>query len=1160
MESNGLLNLLGNVPSTILNKLAELSQNEEILRGKVELTVIYNLAPENIRIAVENLGGSFENLGYNFGIVTLNMADVEKISMIPGIQYVELPKAVYTSDLGSNRASCVIPLQEIYELTGEGVLLGFIDSGIDYTHPAFMDEDGNTRIEYIKDYSEEGRVWNKEDINRALKSGNPLSIVPQVDTVGHGTHVAGIACAGGNINKNLYGVAYKSSIAMVKITPRGNINYAKDTLIMRGIKFLIEKSKELNKPLVINLSFSTNDGSHKGSSLFEQYINTVCRLEPISFVVAAGNEGDRAHHVGDIVKEEQSIPINVSQGEVGLILQIYKDIINNFTIEIINPSSNSSGKIILDEGYKEVNIGRDKLYIYNTGPKPYNMNGEIIITVLPNNDFILSGIWKLNITCKDDYKGKYDIWMPISESLNPNTKFLEPNVYNTLGIPATVENVISVGSYNYLTNTISSFSGRGSLYEKAYLKPDIVAPGEEILSSVPRGRFDTKSGTSMAAPQVAGICALFMQWGVLQGRDPFLYGDRLKYYLLKGARRNRPNLNYPNETWGYGEICAGDSFNILRAEGESREVMVKIRQDKNIEYNRYLIEYDGDIVSKMKTIDYADVFILDEDYAVLIVEEGKEEQLEKDLKEIVYVERNYIFSLTDIDPKETSHINEFHEYPYLNLTGRGVLVGILDTGIDYLNTEFINEDNTTRIERMWDQTDNKGPNPKSIPYGTEYFRDDINKAIKAKLENKNPYDIVPLKDDISHGTKMAGVIGAKGKNPEVKGAAPDCEFAVVKLRPMNEEEMVEQLGHNFVKEPLYDTVSIITAIKYLYNVGKELNKPMVIYIPLGSNGGPHDGNTILEKYIDNISNIRGLAVVTGTGNQGESSTHTSGTLQKSGDIKTIELKVGPFEKDLTFGIWCKKPDKISIGITSPAGENIEKVSAKIKEKEEIDLVFEGSKVFIEYYLPEELTGDELILVKIENIREGIWRFNLIGDLIVNGRYDAWLPQEPIIDKETQFLNSTPYTTIQMPSSSKSILSTSFYNQNNNSILGESSRGYTRDGRIVPDITTGGLNIKTIDNSGRVVMVSGSSAASAIYAGACALMFQWGIVEGNDPTLYAVKLKTYFIRGATRRESDSYPNPEWGYGILNLRGVFENVRSKTNNKRNIFIRIPKFIIK
>ena len=232
-----MLDLLINVPQSVLAKLAELSKNEQFLTGKVELTVIYNVRPEELSSQVTAIGGTFEDLGYNFGIVILNVGDIERISEIRGIQYLELPRTVYTSDLNSNRASCVPPVWSS-GLTGKGTLVGFIDSGIDYTSSAFINEDGTTRIDYIYDLSQGGMVYNRADINRALQSGNPCSIVQQRDTLGHGTHVAGIAGAGGRILRENYGVAYESSIAMVKITAGGQINYTKDTLIMRGINLM----------------------------------------------------------------------------------------------------------------------------------------------------------------------------------------------------------------------------------------------------------------------------------------------------------------------------------------------------------------------------------------------------------------------------------------------------------------------------------------------------------------------------------------------------------------------------------------------------------------------------------------------------------------------------------------------------------------------------------------------------------------------------------------------------------------------------------------------------------------------------------------------------------------------------------------------------------
>ncbi|WP_291547276.1 S8 family peptidase [Clostridium sp. HMP27] len=1159
-----MLNLLINVPQSVLAKLAELSKNEQFLTGKVELTVIYNVRPEEISSQVAAIGGTFEDLGYNFGIVVLNVGDIERISEIRGIQYLELPRTVYTSDLNSNRASCVPPVWSS-GLTGKGTLVGFIDSGIDYTSSAFINEDGTTRIDYIYDLSQGGMVYNRADINRALQSGNPFSIVQQRDTLGHGTHVAGIACAGGKISRENYGVAFESSIAMVKITAGGQINYTKDTLIMRGIKFLLEKAVELNKPLIINLSFSTNDGSHTGSTLFEQYIDTVCRLNPISFVVAAGNEGDKAHHAGGELRQNQTIPLNIAPDERGILFQIYKPVLNDITIQIVNPSGIRSEQIRITEGYKEGTIGQDRYYVYYTGPKPYNMNGEIIISLIPTGDFLTSGIWNLNITSQGEYQGRYNIWLPITEGLNPNTKFLEPEVYFTIGIPATVESVFSVGSYNGITNTISSFSGRGELGGNI-IKPDLVAPGEDIQSVIPGGRLDTKSGTSMAAPHVSGICSLFMQWGMVDGNDPFLYGERLKYYLARGANKDRPQVIYPNPTWGYGQVCAQASFDLLRLfRGDLLNINDNyydklIREQQEVQpapegqtspeaggvnpepiLLNYLVEYDGDIVARLQQVPYASAAILDENYAIISVERGRETEILR-IPEVVYVDRSSLYTLMQTQPQESANIYQFHVNPYLNLLGTGVYVGIIDTGIDYLNKEFMYEDDTTKILSIWDQSDNEGTHPKGLNYGTEYNRAQINEAITISKNQGDPYRVVRQRDTIGHGTQMAGIIGARGYNKEIIGAAPDVQFIVVKLRQASADAIDEGIASISTPVPVYEGTDIITAIRYVSDVAKSLNKPTVIFIPLGTNCGPHDGNTIIERYIDEVSKVRGIAVVTGVGNEGDENGHTSGTLEKQGDRKVIELNMAPEQRSLVFQIWVRRPDVFSIGIVSPSGETIDRIPAKLQEVEQINLVFERSRVFVEYSLPEELTGDELILIRIENARPGVWQFVLYGDLVLDGRYDAWLPQKPLVREGTRFLNPTPFVTIQTPATARQVLVAAFYNQNTNAIVVESGRGYTRDGRVVPNVAAGGINAKTTAVGGGVTTISGSSVAAAVYAGACALLYQWGLVDGNDPSLFVGKMKTYFIRGARRRQGDIYPNPEWGYGQLDLERVFETIRA------------------
>ncbi|MGL5353538.1 MAG: S8 family serine peptidase, partial [Clostridium sp.] len=276
------------------------------------------------------------------------------------------------------------------------------------------------------------------------------------------------------------------------------------------------------------------------TSLLEQYISTLATLERATICIAAGNEGSAAHHVGGVLKDEK-----------------------NISIKVISPSGASSGFIEVSQGFKGGSVGSDRYEIINTGPKPFDIIGEVTLSLTSNRQYLTTGQWEVIMRVNNNYTGIFDIWLPILEGLNSKTKFLQPTVSNTLGIPATVTNIIAVGSYNYINNNISSFSGRGRDDVIQLIRPDIVAPGEDITSVAPNRTFDTKSGTSMATPHVTGIAALLMEWGIAKNNDPFLYGERLKYYLVRGAKRNRSDVIYPNSSWGYGEVCAYKSFEIV---------------------------------------------------------------------------------------------------------------------------------------------------------------------------------------------------------------------------------------------------------------------------------------------------------------------------------------------------------------------------------------------------------------------------------------------------------------------------------------------------------------------------------------------------------------------------------------------------------------------
>lgn len=517
----------------------------------------------------------------NYGILQVPESIVEAIAKEPYITYVEKPKRLFFESYPSKIASCITSLQTRFPfLTGKGVLIGIIDSGIDYSHPDFQNADNTSRIEVLWDQTISptsndsflppvnyplGTLFSNETINRALKApsiSQRMMICPSQDLSGHGTHVAGIAAGNGRASNGVYrGVAYESSLLIVKLgTPRQN-GFPNTAGLMMAIDFCVRESLARNLPLALNLSFGNTYGSHSGSSLLETYIDSVSQLGQVSIIIGSGNEGASAGHTGGILSSTSpaTVEFTISDYTPTLNIQLWKNYWDEFSVTLIPPVGNGI-TLPQNPGAWRFPLGETDLYSYNGMPTPYSPLQEIYLDLLPQNTYLSPGVWTIRLTPQRIRNGEWDMWMPASAIRNEATSFLLPTPESTLTIPSTSPRAISVGAYDAALGDAAPFSGRGFTRSNQYLKPDLVAPGVNITSCAPGGGYESRTGTSMATPFVTGSAALLMQWGILEGNDIFLYGEKLKAFLINGSTPLSGITEYPNPQVGWGSLCLRDSF------------------------------------------------------------------------------------------------------------------------------------------------------------------------------------------------------------------------------------------------------------------------------------------------------------------------------------------------------------------------------------------------------------------------------------------------------------------------------------------------------------------------------------------------------------------------------------------------------------------------
>lgn len=509
-----------------------------------------------------------------------------------------------------------------------------------------------------------------------------------------------------------------------------------------------------------------------------------------------------------------------------------------------------------------------------------------------------------------------------------------------------------------------------------------------------------------------------------------------------------------------------------------------------------------------------------------------------------------LYSLLDVTSMDAAGITPAGELPVLNNQGAGVIVGFVDTGINYTDSLFRNVDGSTRIIGIWDQTNNSDNSNNienetvkpfsafSALYGTQYTAEEINLA----LNSDNPASIVPTRDENGHGTFLASIAaGNRDERAGFSGAAPQASIAMVKLKPAKQYLRDFYLIQDGAEA--YQENDIMMGVSYLYFLARKYSMPLVVCIPLGTNIGSHMGMSRLGQYLNQVSLSNGSAVITAAGNETGARHHFRAVMDASTDEVTAELRVGEREAGFSMELWAENMGVYTVGFISPTGEVAREISVPLRGENTVSFLLEQTQITVYTQIADVSAGSQFIFMRFETPMSGIWRILIRNSLDIRETFHLWLPVRGFITDETYFLRPDPDTIITDPGNARYPITVTAYDHTKNSIYIHASRGYSLSGRIKPDLAAPGVNILGASVSGRrLTRMSGTSVSAAHLAGAAAILLNWGVLNANYPYLNTPVLKSIFVRGAKRNPALTYPNREFGYGTLDLYEAFLHLRN------------------